>query len=93
MIPGMSGDRKTRITITVDPDVVEYAEHLVTTGKAASVAAVFNDAIATKRLADQRALALLRERAQHADQVKVQRIMAHVNRQLAEHGFPKAASE
>ncbi|MEV4806845.1 hypothetical protein AB0K18_43195 [Nonomuraea sp. NPDC049421] len=89
----MSGDRKARISITVDPDVVEYAEHLVAIGKAASVAAVFNDAIATKRLADQRALALLRERARNADRAKVQRMMAHVNRQLAEHGFPKAAGE
>ncbi|GII82890.1 hypothetical protein Ssi03_08800 [Sphaerisporangium siamense] len=89
----MSGDRKARITITVDPEVVEYAEHLVETGKATSVAAVFNDAIAAKRLADQRALALLRERAREADPARVARMMAHVNRQLADHGLPKASGE
>ncbi|GII52703.1 hypothetical protein Pth03_10920 [Planotetraspora thailandica] len=89
----MSGDRKARITITVDPDVVEYAEHLVASGKASSVAAVFNDAIADKRLADQRALALLRERARQADPARVARMMAHVNRQLAEQGFPEASGE
>ncbi|GLX04643.1 hypothetical protein Misp03_15700 [Microbispora sp. NBRC 16548] len=93
MIPGMSGDRKTRITITVDPDVVEYAEHLVAVGKATSVAAVFNDAIAEKRITDQRALALLRERARQADPARVARMMRHVNRQLTEHGFPAASSE
>ncbi|XVQ87795.1 hypothetical protein ACQP2K_10350 [Microbispora siamensis] len=89
----MSGDRKTRITITVDPDVVEYAEHLVAIGKATSVAAVFNDAIAEKRITDQHALALLRERARQADPARVARMMRHVNRQLTEHGFPAARSE
>lgn len=93
MIPGMSGDRKARVTITVDPDVLEYAEHLVATGKATSVAAVFNDAIAEKRITDQRALALLRERARQADPERVARMMRHVNRQLAEHGFPAASGE
>ncbi|GAT71137.1 hypothetical protein PS9374_06828 [Planomonospora sphaerica] len=93
MIPGMSGDRKTRITITVDPDVVEYAEHLVASGKATSVAAVFNDAIAAKRIADQRALALLREHARRADPERVARMMRHVNRQLVEQGFPAAPGE
>lgn len=87
MIPGMSGDRKARITITVDPDVVEYAEHLVATGKATSVAAVFNDAIAAKRIADQRALALLRERAATADRDRVARMMRHVKQQLTDKGF------
>ncbi|MFC0862389.1 hypothetical protein ACFHYQ_08775 [Sphaerimonospora cavernae] len=89
----MSGDRKTRITITVDPSVLEYAEHLVAAGKATSVAAVFNDAIAEKRITDQRALALLRERARHADPARVARMMRHVNSQLTERGFPAAPGE
>jgi hypothetical protein len=89
----MSGERKVRITITVDPDVVEYAEHLVAAGKATSVAAVFNDAIAEKRIADQRALALLRDRAAQADPKRVARMMRHVNRQLVERGFPVATGE
>ncbi|GII81732.1 hypothetical protein Sru01_67140 [Sphaerisporangium rufum] len=83
----MSGGRKARITITVDPDVLEYAEHLVAAGKATGVAAVFNDAIAKKRVTDHRALALLRERARQADPARVSRMMRHVNRQLTEHGF------
>ncbi|MGC5014915.1 hypothetical protein ACLQ2R_29465 [Streptosporangium sp. DT93] len=86
----MSGDKKVRITITVDPDVVAYAERLVTGGKATSVDAVFNDAVAARRMADQRALALLRERARRADPDRVARIMRHVNRQLTEQGFPAA---
>ncbi|MFF5248262.1 hypothetical protein ACFY3V_28580 [Streptosporangium sp. NPDC000095] len=89
----MSGEKKARITITVDPDVVDYAEHLVASGKATSVAAVFNDAIAAKRMADQQALTLLRERARRADPDRVARMMRHVNRQLAEQGFPAASSE
>ncbi|TQS23529.1 hypothetical protein [Microbispora hainanensis] len=89
----MNGGRKARITITVDPAVLAYAEHLVAAGKATSVAAVFNDAIAEKRITEQRALALLRERARHADPERVARMMRHVNRQLAEHGFPAASGE
>ncbi|MGW0587817.1 hypothetical protein [Streptosporangium sp. NPDC002607] len=89
----MSGEKKARITITVDPDVVDYAEHLVASGKATSVAAVFNDAIAAKRMADQQALTLLRERARRADPDRVARMMRHVNRQLTEQGFPAASSE
>jgi len=87
----MSGARKARITITVDPDVVEYAEHLV--AAATSVAAVFNGAIAEKRIADQRALALLRDRAAQADPKRVARMMRHVNRRLVERGFPVATGE
>ncbi|GAB3154121.1 hypothetical protein GCM10027161_57990 [Microbispora hainanensis] len=77
----------------MDPAVLAYAEHLVAAGKATSVAAVFNDAIAEKRITEQRALALLRERARHADPERVARMMRHVNRQLAEHGFPAASGE
>jgi len=38
-------DRKTRLTVTVDPHLAAYAEQLVEAGKAASVSAVFNDAL------------------------------------------------
>ena len=37
-------DRKTRLTVTVDPHLAAYAEQLVKAGKAPSVSAVFNDA-------------------------------------------------
>jgi len=89
----MSGEKKERITITVDPDVARYAEHLVATGKATSVAAVFNDSVAAKRIADQHGLALLRERARSADPERVARMRRHVNLQLAEQGFPAAPGE
>ncbi|GIH51623.1 hypothetical protein SAMN05421833_12937 [Microbispora rosea] len=74
----------------MDADILEYAEHLVAAGKAAIVTAVFNDAVNEKRIADQRALALLRERARQADPARVARMARHVNRQLTEHGFPAA---
>ncbi|WP_283136455.1 hypothetical protein [Rhizohabitans arisaemae] len=92
MIPGMS-NRKVRVTITVDPEVLEYAEHLVSGGKATSVAAVFNEAIAEKRITDQRALALLQERAAQANPERVARMMAHVRRQLVDKGFPVTTGE
>jgi Arc/MetJ-type ribon-helix-helix transcriptional regulator len=38
-------DRKTRLTVTVDPHLAAYAEQLVEAGKAPSVSAVFNDAL------------------------------------------------
>ncbi|WP_344919904.1 hypothetical protein [Streptosporangium oxazolinicum] len=70
-----------------------YAEHLVSSGKALSVAAVFNDAIAAKRITDQRALALLRDRARRAAPDRIARMMRHVNRQLTKQGFPAASGE
>lgn len=80
---GMS-DRKTRITVTIDPDLAAYAEQLVEIGKAPSVSAVVNDALAAGRLRDQKARRLWKEAAEHADQEKVARMRAHVDAQLAE---------
>jgi hypothetical protein len=40
--------RKTRLTITVDPQLSAYAEHLVESGQATSVSAVFNEAVEQK---------------------------------------------
>lgn len=74
----------------MDAGILEYAEHVVAAGKAASVSAVFNDAVTDKRIADQRPPALLRERARQADPARVTRMTRHVNRQLTEHGFPAA---
>ena len=47
-------DRKTRLTVTVDPRFAAYAEQLVETGKAPSVSAVFNDALAERVERDKR---------------------------------------
>jgi Arc/MetJ-type ribon-helix-helix transcriptional regulator len=80
--PGMS-DRKTRITVTIDPGLVAYAEQLVEAGKAPSVSAVVNDALAADRLRDQRARRLWKEAAERVDQEKVARMRAHVDAQLA----------
>jgi len=81
--PGMS-DRKSRITVTIDPDLVAYAEQLVKAGKASSVSAVVNDALSSSRLRDQRALRLWNDAAKNADQEKVARMRAHVDAQIAQ---------
>ncbi len=41
-------ERKSRLTITVDSQLSAYAEQLVAAGHAASVSAVFNEAMAEK---------------------------------------------
>jgi Arc/MetJ-type ribon-helix-helix transcriptional regulator len=76
-------DRKDRLTITVDPHLSAYAEQLVKEGKAPSVSAVFNDALAEKARRDRRALDRLRETAAQADPAKVSRMMAHIDAQAA----------
>ncbi|MGH3245850.1 MAG: hypothetical protein ACRDOI_06510 [Trebonia sp.] len=81
-------DRKMRITVTIDPDLAAYAEQLVEAGKAQSVSAVVNDALAAGRLRDQKARRLWREAAERADQEKVARMRAHVDAQLA--GLPES---
>jgi Arc/MetJ-type ribon-helix-helix transcriptional regulator len=80
--PGMS-DRKARLTITVDPHLSAYAEQLVEAGKAPSVSAVFNDALAEKARRDRAAVDRLKEIAAQADPERVARMMAHVNAQAA----------
>lgn len=47
--------KKARITITIDPHLAAYAERLVETGKAPSVSAVLNDALAERIQRDRRA--------------------------------------
>jgi Arc/MetJ-type ribon-helix-helix transcriptional regulator len=81
--PGMS-DRKTRLTVTIDPHLAAYAEHLVEVGKASSVSAVVNDALEAERQRDQKASRLWREAAERADPAQVARMIAHVNAQVAE---------
>jgi Arc/MetJ-type ribon-helix-helix transcriptional regulator len=76
-------DRKTRLTITVDPRLSAYAEQLVEEGKAPSVSAVFNDALSEKARRDRRAVDRLREIAAQADPAKVSRMMAHIDAQVA----------
>lgn len=76
-------DRKARLTITVDPHLSAYAEQLVQIGKATSVSAVFNDALAERVERDKRIRRRWKEAAERADPEKVARMMAHVEAQAA----------
>ena len=78
--PSMS-DRKARLTVTVDPHLAAYAEQLVEAGKAPSVSAVFNDALAERMERDKRIRRRWKEAAERADPEKVARMMAHVEAQ------------
>src|ERR1700759_3712218 len=81
--PGMS-DRKTRVTVTIDPHLAAYAERLGEAGKAPSVSAVVNGALEAGRQGAQKARRLWREAAEHADPDKVARMLAHVEAQAAQ---------
>jgi hypothetical protein len=76
-------DRKSRLTITVDPDLTTYAERLVESGHAASVSAAFNEAMAEKAYRDRRRRGLWKAKGDQADPGRVARMMSHVDRQLA----------
>ncbi|HLK79234.1 MAG TPA: hypothetical protein VKU77_37020 [Streptosporangiaceae bacterium] len=76
-------DRKTRITVTVDPAMAAYAERLVKAGRADSVSAVVNEALGAARRRDHRARELFAEAAERADRAKVARMLAHVEAQAA----------
>ena len=79
---GMS-DRKTRLTVTVDPHLAAYAEQLVNAGKAPSVSAVFNGALAERVERDKRIRRRWKEAAERADPEKVDRMIAHVQARAA----------
>lgn len=76
-------DRKARLTVTVDPHLAAYAEQLVDAGKAPSVSAVFNDALAERIQRDKRIRRRWKDAAEQADQDKVARMIAHVEAQAA----------
>lgn len=77
-------ERKSRITVTIDPGLAAYAERLVETGKADSVSAVVNSALEAERRRSQRAAALWKEAAEQSDPEKVDRMLAHVEAQAAQ---------
>lgn len=76
--------RKARLTITVDPYLGAYAEHLVGSGQAASVSAAFNEAMAEKAYRDRRRRSLWKAKHEQADPGRVARMMAHIDQQLAQ---------
>jgi Arc/MetJ-type ribon-helix-helix transcriptional regulator len=75
--------RKSRLTITVDPHVSAYAQRLVETGQAASVSAVFNEAIAEKALRDRRRRSLWKATSERASSDRIARMMAYIDEQIA----------
>ena len=83
MFWGMS-DRKARLTITVDSHLSAYAEHLVESGRATSVSAAFNEAMAEKAYRDRRRRRVWKAKSEQADSGRVARMMAHMDQQLAQ---------
>ena len=76
-------DRKTRVTVMIDPHLAAYAGHLAATGRAPSVSAVVNSALARRLERDRRIARRWKEAAARADAAKVARMMAHVDAQAA----------
>jgi Arc/MetJ-type ribon-helix-helix transcriptional regulator len=85
-------DRKTRVTVTIDPHLAAYAEHLVEAGKAPSVSAVVNDALTERVERDRRIARRWKEITAQADMAQVERMIAHVEAQAeqlpASHRLP-----
>ena len=84
--PSMS-QTKDRITITVDPQVRAYVERLVEAGRVTSVSAAFNEAMTERINRDRRVRALWKAKVAQAeaqaDHAKVERMIAHLDEQLA----------
>jgi Arc/MetJ-type ribon-helix-helix transcriptional regulator len=77
-------ERKRRLSVTVDPHLAAYAERLVEAGRAASVSAVVNDALSERFEHDRRIARRWQEITSQADMAKVERMMAHVEAQVAQ---------
>jgi Arc/MetJ-type ribon-helix-helix transcriptional regulator len=80
-------NKKQPITITLDPRLREWAEHLVATGKMPSISAVVNEALSTSYAQYKRGIALLRDRADNADEDRVARMRAHIAAQAVALGL------
>ena len=74
-------ERKTRLTVTIDPHLAAYAEQLVEAGKAPSVSAVFNDALAERLERDKRIARRWKELVTQADMARVERMIMHAEAQ------------
>ena len=77
-------ERKTRVTVTIDPHLAAYAEQLVDSGKADSVSAVVNSALSERVERDRRIRRRWSEITAQADQGKVARMLEHVEAQAAQ---------
>jgi Arc/MetJ-type ribon-helix-helix transcriptional regulator len=77
-------DRKTRVTVTIDPHLAAYAERLVESGKADSVSAVVNGALSERVDRDRRIRRRWQEITAQADRARVDRMLAHIEAQRAQ---------
>jgi len=77
-------ERKTRLTVTIDPHLAAYAERLVEAGKASSVSAVVNDALSERIERDRRIAKRWKEITSQADMARVERMIAHAEAQAAQ---------
>jgi Arc/MetJ-type ribon-helix-helix transcriptional regulator len=80
-------ERKTRVTVTIDPHLAAYAEHLVEAGKADSVSAVVNSALADRAERDRRITRRWEEAVASAteeDRARAARMMASIDAQAAQ---------
>ncbi|HTR94661.1 MAG TPA: hypothetical protein VMI73_23260 [Trebonia sp.] len=74
-------ERKTRLTVTIDPHLAAYAERLVDAGKAESVSAVVNGALADRAEKDRRITRRWEETVAAAtdeDRAKAARMLARI---------------
>jgi Arc/MetJ-type ribon-helix-helix transcriptional regulator len=82
----------TPITVTIEPYLRLYAERQVELGRAPSISAVINSALAAHSANRDRGLAMLRARAASADEAtiaRVERMMAHIDAQAAALGLER----
>lgn len=80
-------DRKTRVTVTIDPHLASYAEQLVEAGKADSVSAVVNSALSDRAERDRRIARRWEESLAGAtddDRARAARMLARLEAQDAE---------
>ncbi|GAA3161777.1 hypothetical protein GCM10010466_60920 [Planomonospora alba] len=84
----MSSRAKPSIAVTLDPDLVEYVRSRVGDDDVKSLSAYVNEALAARVREERRRRAILQTRLararEAADHDRVDRMMAHVQRQLAE---------
>ncbi|MFC5815616.1 MULTISPECIES: hypothetical protein [Nonomuraea] len=84
----MSSRPKPSIAVTLDPDLVDYVKSRVGDDDVKSLSAYVNEALAARVREERRRKALLEThltRAHaNADHARVDRMMAHVKRQLAD---------
>ncbi|GGS86420.1 hypothetical protein GCM10010156_51190 [Planobispora rosea] len=84
----MTSRAKPSIAVTLDPDLVEYVRSRLGDDDVKSLSAYVNEALAARVREERRRRAILQAHLarsrQAADHARVDRMMAHVKRQLTE---------